>query len=425
MGLFQKIFGTRPVKAPESYTDYRLLNSYTSSFSAFSGDAWSDDKVRAAVDSFARRAAVVQPRHIRRDDGAEISVSDKINRILQFEPNPYSTAYKFYYRLAANYKINNGAFVFPDWDPVSGDLRALYNINAGDVQLKEYAGEMFVQFTFTNGNKYTYPYSELIYVGRHFLDNDVFGSSNRPLLPVLETASTFNQSMSAFAKLVAVIRGILKVQGGVKNEDLTKRRDEFVRDNLRLENNGAGIVVTDNKYDYTPIQDKNTPIPDKQLEYIKNSIFDYFGTNEAIVQNKETPEQASAFYEGELKPFFMQLSQALTNCIFTRKERGYGNEIVADINTLSFAKINDKLQAVKYLSDIGALTLDQALTTLGFPPIGGDEGRRRVQTLNVVNAAKADEYQLGEGDNNSDPPPKTPKTGLAEPENDPEEGENK
>ena len=48
------------------------------------------------------------------------------------------------------------------------------------------------------------------------------------------------------------------------------------------------------------------------------------------------------------------------------------------------------------MSDIGGLTLDQALTTLGFPPIGGEEGKRRVQTLNVVNAKKADQYQLGE-----------------------------
>ncbi len=424
MGLFSKIFGKRPVKSPGSFTEYRLLNSYDSSFTAFSGDAWSDDKVRAAVDSFARRAAVVQPRHIRRNDGAEIPVSDKLNRLLQFEPNPYSTAYKFYYRLAANYKIFNGAFVYPYWDQITGELRALYNINASDVRLKEYAGEMFVQFSFTNGNQYTFPYSELIYVGGHFLDNDIFGSNNAPLVPVLQTAKTFNQSMSKFAELVAVIRGILKVQGGVKNEDLTKRRDEFVRDNLRLENNGAGIVVTDNKYDYTPLTDKTTPIPDKQLEYIKNSIFDYFGTNEDIVQNKETPEQASAFYEGELKPFFVQLSQALTNCLFTKTERGYGNEVVADINTLQYAKIADKLQAVKYLSDIGALSLDQALTTLGFPPIGGDEGRRRVQTLNVVNADKADEYQLGEGDGNTDPPPKKdPDPEPAESEGDPEEGE--
>ena len=36
------------------------------------------------------------------------------------------------------------------------------------------------------------------------------------------------------------------------------------------------------------------------------------------------------FYIGELQPFFVQLSQALTNALFTRKQRGFGNEIVAD-----------------------------------------------------------------------------------------------
>lgn len=403
MGLFTKIFGKRPDKDTGTYTTYRLLNSYNSDFVPFSGNAWNDDKVRAAVDSFARRAAIVQPRHIRRNNGAEISVNDKMNRILQFEPNPYSTAYKFYYRLAANYKLYNGAFIYPVYDPFSGELQALYNINTSDAELLENSsGEMMIRFSFANGKKYVGYYEDVIYIGRHFLDNDIFGSSNIPLLPVLETADTFNQSMSAFAKLVAVIRGILKVNSGSKNEDLRRRRDEFVRDNLQIENNGAGIIVHDNKFEYTPINDKTTPIPDKQLEYIKNSIFDYYGTNDAIVQNKETPDQATAFYEGELKPFFAQLSQALTNCLFTKTERGYGNEIVADINTLQYAKITDKLNTVKYLSDIGALTLDQALTTLGFPPIGGDDGRRRVQTLNVVNAAKADDYQLGEG---SDPQP--------------------
>ena len=78
--------------------------------------------------------------------------------------------------------------------------------------------------------------------------------------------------MSKFAELVAVIRGILKVSNAVKNEDLNRRRDDFVRDNLRMENNGAGIVVTDSKYDYTPLNDKTTPIPANQLEYIKTEI---------------------------------------------------------------------------------------------------------------------------------------------------------
>ena len=35
-------------------------------------------------------------------------------------------------------------------------------------------------------------------------------------------------------------------------------------------------------------------------------------------------------------------------------------------------------------------------------PIGGEEGKRRVQTLNMVNANKADKYQIGEGGDTDD-----------------------
>lgn len=408
-GLFQTIFGSKPQKDAE-YTQYKLLNSFQSNFIPFSGNAWEVNTVRAAIHSFARRAATIQPRHIRRGDGKLIDVSSGFNQVLQFSPNPYTTAYKFYYRLAAQYKLYNNAFVYPVWAP-NGTLQAMYNINASEVQLLEYQGEMFCKFRFTNGNSYTIPYDEIVHIGSMFEENEVFGSSNAAILPVLNTAHTFNQSMGKFAELVSVIRGILKVQASTKTEDLNKRREDFIRDNLKMENNGAGVIVTDNKYDYVPITDKQTPLPSAQLAYIKGEIYDYYGTNENIVQNKETPEQADAFYEGELKPFFLQLSQAFTNCFFTSRELGYGNEIAAEGNKLQYAKLGDKLAAVKYLSEIGGLMLDQALVTLGFPPIGGEEGKRRVQTLNMVNAAKVDDYQ-GVGDKKEPPdggePPKEP-----------------
>ncbi len=391
------IFGKKQQPENEkNLTSFQLLNSYSSTFTPFSGKAWSDDNVRASVDSFARRAAVVKPKHIRLNDGKSIEVNDSINRILQFKPNPYNTAYSFYYRLAANYKVYNGAFAFPIWDELTGELKAIYNINAPALDLKEYKGELFVLFRFATGRQYALPFTEIAFIGSHFLDHDIFGSSNKPLIPVLETANTFNQSMSKFAELVSVVRGILEVQGSVKNDDLKKRRDDFIRDNLALENNGSGVIVTDSRYKYTPMSDKITPIPDKQLDYVKSGIQNYLGTNEKIIQNKATPDEEMSFYTGELRPFFVQLSQALTNCLFTKKERGFGNQIDADINTLEYAKLTDRLAAVKFLAEIGGLTLDQALTTIGYPPIGGEEGRRRVQTLNVVNAEKADEYQLGD-----------------------------
>lgn len=412
-GLFEAIFGKKKPQSLDGYSEYKLLNTYQSNFIPFSGNAWEVNTVRAAIHSFARRAATVQPRHIRRGDGKMLDVTSELNNILQFQPNSQTTAYKFYYRLATQYKLYNNAFIFPVWG-AGGKLEALYNINAQEIQLLEYQGELFCKFRFYNGKSYTFPYADFIHIGSMFADNDIFGSDNAAIMPVLKTANTFNQSMSKFAELVAIVRGILKVQASTKFEDLRARRDDFIRDNLKMENNGAGVIVTDNKYDYTPITDKQTPIPQGQLEYIKGEIYDYFGTNEAIVQNKATSEQEDDFYEGEVKPFLMQIQQAFTNCLFTKKERGYGNEIVAEGNKLQYAKLSDKLSAVKYLSEIGGLMLDQALTTLGFPPIGGEEGKRRVQTLNMVNAALADKYQLGE--NNTEP---------AEPNTEPTKGEGK
>lgn len=403
-GLFEAIFGRKP-QALEGYTEYKLLNSYQTNFVPFSGNAWEVNTVRAAIHSFARRAARVQPRHIRKGDGKLQDVEgSNLNYILQYQPNPLTTAYKFYYRLAAQYKLYNNAFIFPVWDEFTGKLQAMYNINAQEIKLLEHQGELYLKFRFYNGKTYTFPYTDIIHIGSMFADNELFGSSNEAILPVLKTADTFNQSMGKFAELVAVVRGILKVAASTKTEDLKARRDDFIRDNLKMENNGAGVIVTDNKYDYTPIQDKQTPLPQGQLQYIKTEIYDYLGTNENIVQNKATPDQEDDFYDGEIKPFYMQLEQAFTNCFFTRKERGFGNEIVAEGNKLQYAKLSDKLAAVKYLSEIGGLMLDQALVTLGFPPIGGEEGKRRVQTLNMVNADKADEYQLGDKGKEETPP---------------------
>jgi HK97 family phage portal protein len=394
-GLFQTIFGKD--KTIQNATQYTLLNTAQTTFVPFSGNAYDINTVRASVDAFARRAAKVKPRHIRRSDVDFINVSkSRYNRLLQFRPNPYTSAYKFYYRIATQYKIYNNAFVYPVWNTVTGDLDSLYNVNAYSVDLQSVGGELFCKMRFATGNVYTCPYADLIHISRHNNNNDIFGESNKPITPVLQTADTFNQSMGKLAELVSVIRGILKVSATTKAEDLNRRRDEFIRDNLRMENNGAGVIVTDNKYEYTPINDKQTPIPTGQLEYVKGEIYDYFGVNEAIVQNKESPEEASAFYNGEIAPFFEQLSQAFTNALFSGREFGYGNEIIFEGNSLQNEKLSDKTAALKFLADIGAVTVDNVLLAYNMSPLGGAEGARRVQTLNMVNADRADEYQLGD-----------------------------
>ncbi len=412
-GLFQSIFGKLTGAIGSNYPQYRLLSSWDSSFTPFSGNAWDISTVRASVDAWARNAAKIQPRHIKRVEGRREDVlKSPINALLQTSPNPYMTAYAFYYRVAAQFVMYNNAFIFPSWE--NGKLVALYPINADRVELVEAEGVMYARMTFATGKAYICPYEQIVHLRRHYLDNDIFGDDNRPLLPVLDTANAFNQSMSAFAKLVSVIRGILKATTTTKTEDLNKRRDDFIRDNLRLDKNGAGIIITDSRFEYTPINERQTPLPASQLEYIRREIYDYFGTNDEIIQNKADAEKMDAFYRGELSPFYMQLSQGLTNCIFTERERSFGNEILCELNRLQFATLTDRKEVAKFLTDIGGLTLDQVLDIFGYDPIGGEDGKRRVQTLNVANVKTVDQYQLGK---NSDSPPTNPEPG------DPEETE--
>ena len=400
-GLFQSIFGKlKPVFDSGRFSQYRLLSSWNSQFMKFSGNAWDIATVRSAVDAFARNAAKMQPRHIRKAEGLREDINSELNRLLQFKPNPFMTAYAFYYRIAAQYCVDNNAFIFPVWE--KGKLIALYPINASRIELVEDGGELYARMVFATGTTWTCPYDELIHLRRHYKDNDIFGDSNKPILPVLDTANSFNQNMGKFAELISVVRGILKIATGIKDEDLKKRRDEFIKDNLRMENNGSGIVVTDSRFDYMPLKEKEIPIPVGQLEYIRREIYDYIGVNDAIVQNKADPETMDAFYQGALSPFYRQLSQGLTNGIFTEREKAFGNEILCELDRLQFATLTSRVSAAQYLTSIGAASLDQILDIFGLPPIGGEEGQRRVQTLNVVNTQIIDAYQMGRVDKTLD-----------------------
>ena len=420
-GLFESIFGKHSTSG-SNLPAFRLLSSYDSSFTPFNGRAWDIGTVRSAVDAWARNAAKIQPRHIRRAGGRRETVHDGLERILQTRPNPYMTAYAFYYRVAAQFVVYNNAFILPVFD--GGKLTALYPINASRVDLVEDMGGMYARLTFATGNVYTVPYEHLVHLRRHYLDNDIFGDDNRPLLPALETADAFNQSMSKFAKLVSVIRGILEAPTVTKQEDLASRRDAFVRDNFSMEANGSGVIITDSKHKYTPIQQKETPIPTGQLEFVRREIYDYFGMNEAIVQNKATPEEMDAFYRGQLVPFYMQLAQGLTNAIFTEREQSFGNEVLCEMDRIQFETLDKRVEAAQFLTNIGALELDQVLEVFGFPPIGGEEGKRRVQTLNMVNAAIADKYQLESNGTKTteDPPPQKPQEPPSQGQQDTPEG---
>ena len=161
--------------------------------------------------------------------------------------------------------------------------------------------------------------------------------------------------------------------------------------------------------DYTSINEKSTPISADQLSYVKNAIYDYFGVNENIVQNKFDENQWNAFYEGAIEPIAIQMSQCFTNLLFTENERNFGNKITFEANRLQYASNTTKISIVEKLAPLGVLRKNAILEIFNMAPLPDEEGNKVIQSLNWINAEKADEYQTNKTTSNDTTPTEPPK----------------
>lgn len=128
MSIFGRIFGR--VKPPASGTSRAEIIGGGNSFSAWSGNAYSNDIYRGAVDAIARNAAKMKGSHVIKYRDHERAEGDcKLNRILQIEPNPYMSAFDMLYKLITHYYLYNNAFAYIQRDE-RGQLAAVFPLNA-------------------------------------------------------------------------------------------------------------------------------------------------------------------------------------------------------------------------------------------------------------------------------------------------------
>lgn len=410
-GLFKTIFGdkaTPKTNDATSFNMYSLLNTFNSIYQVNTGNAWDMDIVRSAVDAYCRNFAKLKAKHSRVGKTGK----SKLERLLNYKPNFLMEAYSFYYKIGANLKLTNNAFIYPEFSS-SGEIIGFWPLMSNQIELLEKNGQLYLKFVFRTGKIKVVPYESIIHMRGQFFDHDIFGSKNYALRPALDQAIAINQGVSNSAKLINSIRGILSAKISSKDEDLAKARDKFVENNFKMSSNGSGIIVTDTKMEYTPINEKTTPISDQQLSYTKNAIYDYFGVNENIVQNKFTEDQWNAFYEGAIEPIAIQMSQCFTNILFTENERNFGNEITFEANRLQYASNATKVSVVKELAPLAVLMIDDVREIFNMAPLPNGEGQKALQSLNYINSNIADKYQTNdsEKDNkvNKDPsPPEDP-----------------
>jgi phage portal protein BeeE len=243
-------------------------------------------------------------------------------------------------------------------------------------------GALYLSCLFSDGRRVTFPYSDIAHLRRHFYTNDLLGDGNSPLYPLLDTAQTLNQGIAASVKNGTCIRGVLKFTSLVNPTQVKAEKEQFVADYFNPANSG-GVAATDQRFDFVPTNLTPYTIPQEQVEAVNRQIYDYLGISPKIVSGEYSEDAFSAFYESIVEPFALQLSQELS--------RKCGAEISFTAERLEFSSAATKIKLLHEAAPLGLMTLNEARKLLALPPV--PDGDRRLQSLNYVNAAGADDYQ--------------------------------
>ena len=390
MGVFDRIFN-RKEKTAAARSGAAYINEQAS-FTTWGGDAYANDIYRGAVDAIARNCSKLKGSHIiSYADHQRISGDCKLNRLLQVRPNPYMSASDMLYKLVTRYYLYNNSYALLDRDE-RGNVRAIYPITATYTEmLSDAANALYCRFTLNSGAQVTFPYCDLIHLRRHFNKNDLMGDDNEALAPALELAHTQNEGIIAGIKAGASIRGILHFTQIMSPTKLKEEKEAFVADYLAMNNDG-GVIATDQKAEYTPIESKPVILDAAQSEAVKKKIYNYLGVTEAIVSSSYTEDEFSAFYESVVEPIALALGMEFTAKLFNDREQAFGNAVIFESGRLQFTSNKTKVQLIKELMPYGLLTVNQALEILNLPSV--TDGDRRLQSLNFIDQAAATQYQL-------------------------------
>jgi len=239
----------------------------------------------------------------------------------------------------------------------------------------------------------TVPYEELCHLRRFFGPSDLFGEDNeRTLKPQIGLLNIVNKGFAAAVNNNNRLKGIIKSNVNLHNDDLKKQQEAFVKDYMNLSNNG-GIAALDTRTEYIELKNQPTVADDKQMEVVRKDIMAYFHVSEDILMARYNEEQWGAFYESVIEPIAIRLGLELTRKIFTQREIAVGNRIHFEANRLQYASTSSKITLTKELMPFGMLSVNEAREIFNLAPVEG--GEKRLVSLNYIDAELANQYQAG------------------------------
>jgi len=388
MGIMQRIFNRSPTEAR-----YQMMTDRGNGFYAWNGKLYQSDVIRACIRPKVKAVGKLVGKHIREtvtQAGKTLAVNpDAYIRFLLEEPNPYMTGQMLQEKLATQLCLNSNAFAAIIRDE-NGYPIEIYPVPAMQVEAI-YNSDMTLslKFLFLNGRFATFPYTDIIHLRQDYNDNDIFGESpTAALTPLMEIINTTDQGIIKAIKNSSVVQWLLKFVTSMRPEDLKKQATDFAANYLSIDSTSIGVAAVDSKAVAERIEPKDYVPNAAQMDRTTQRIYSFFNTNTKIVQSDYDENQWNAYFESEIEPVEIQLSNEFTRKIFSRRERGFGNKIYFEASNLQYASMTTKL-GLQAMVDRGALTPNEWRSVLNLAPVdGGDAPIRRLDTAPVGGESK-------------------------------------
>lgn len=393
IGIFDRFRNKEPT---QQKTKFQLVTERGNGYYAWNGKIYQSDIVRAAMRPKVKAIGKLVAKHVRqtvlKDNARKLEINpDAYIRFLLEEPNPYMTGQKLQEKLASQLILNNNAFalIVRDEFGYPTEIYPIPAVSAEAIYDKQYT--LYLKFVFTNGKIYTFPYADIIHLRQDFNNNDIFGDPIAPALaPLMEIVTTTDQGIVKAIKNGSLIRWLLKFTSSMRPEDLKKQAADFAANFLSIETGGTGVAATDAKADAQQIKPEDYVPNAAQMDRTTQRIYSLFNTNQKIVQSEYDENGWNAYYEAEVEPVVIELSNEYTRKIFTRRERGFGNRILFEAANLATASMQTKLNLAQMV-DRGALSANEWRAVFNLAPVdGGDTIVRRLDTVPTQNSRGGD-----------------------------------
>ena len=371
MGMFEKIFGRREQpKALKNAQIFKMLEGYRPAWTTWRGSVYESELIRASLDAWGRHAAKLKP-------NLKGSAMPELQRKMKVKPNQFQEWSQFLYQYATVLGARNNAFVIKTRAD-DGTPTGIINIVPESWELVEYDGEPWIRFILSNNRRRAERLAEVGIGTRFQYKSELFGENNEAMKPVLDLITMQRQGITEGIKNGNSYRFYAKSDNWASDEDIGEEMERFNKFTFGNKKTAGGVLIFPNTYeDIHEMKASGYTVDKEQQEHIKTNVFDYFGVNEEILQNKAFGDTWLAFYEGMVEWLAIQLGEVISGMMFTERERvGYGNQVFFTSNRLQYMSNADKLNAVTQLGDRGLATRNELREILNLEPLPEEIGNQ-------------------------------------------------